>query len=489
MTPRIFPGRFPLSSGMDSFLPPATPEQIAAVYNHLHVTHRAVLLTQWHIFFSLLGVTLNLFIPWLLLAMDLSASLRDRASSGAVWLLRLGYVARLMRCLDEWEKRQMRNPRLARLAEWDGRMDRWARGLRAWREWDPAFFRTVVLYGAAYSVLYRLIKLPINLSAYHIEAAYGLTHLSPSAWISVRSTDWLVGFAVNTLGTVLVLWLIRFSPRRWPVVLAALFVGLALAFWWLPQPPDPDLRPLPGGALSQRLHALAARAGMPQVQMLVDETAEGRDESNGFAGHSGRTPRILLTRRMLDTEPPEQVEATLAHEIGHCVHQDDVQTLLPTALGVFFAFPFIRWLAQRLLVRFGPLWRVSSLADPAALPVLLIAFHLVTLMTDPLANAYSRALEHQADAYGLALTRNRIAAAEETVRFCNEDGGAPAPPSWFVFWHDNHPTDMERLRFALTGQPGRVRCARSAGSPRRRPARLRRSAPGGTLSAGCSGCR
>ena len=443
---------------MDSFLPPATPPQIAAVYAHLHMTHRAVVLTRWEEFFALVSLTLHLVLPWLLLATGLSASLRDRAGREAARLLRLGYVARLIKRLDEWDARQSR--RISRLGEWDKRMDRWMRGLRVWREWDPAFFRTAVLYAAAYSLLYRLIRVPLNLSAYYIEAAYGLTHQSLSAWAGVRGADWLVGFVVNTLGGVLVLWLIRYSPRRWPFISAALFAGLALAFWRLPQPPDPDLRPLPGGALSQRLHSLAARAGMPRVQILVDGTAEGRDEANGFASRSGRTPRILLTRRMLDTEPPEQVEATFAHELGHCASQDDLGRLLPSLVGGFAAFPLIRWLAGRLLTRFGPRWRVTSLADPAALPVLLLCFHLVTLATDPLANAYSRALERRADAYGLSLTRNRLALAEEYVRFCNQDGDDPAPPAWFVFWYDDHPPDGERLRFALTGQPGNVRRAR-----------------------------
>ena len=112
------------------------------------------------------------------------------------------------------------------------------------------------------------------------------------------------------------------------------------------------------------------------------------------------------------------------------------------------------------MARFGPRWRVSSLADPAALPILLLSLHLVTLVTDPLANAYSRAVERRADAYGLCLTRNRIAAAEEYVGFCNQEGEDPDPPTWFVLWHDDHPADLERLRFYLVGQPGHIRRAK-----------------------------
>ena len=445
---------------MDSFLPPATPAQIAAVYAHLHVTHRALMLTQWRVFFALLGVSLNLLLPWLLLATGLSARLRDRAGDLTARLLRFGLIARLMRRLEELDTRHQRGRRRSRLNQWDARIGRWMRGLRVWREWDPALFRTTALYAATYFLLYRVVKLPASLAAYRVEAAYGLTHQSPSAWIGGRGTDWLIGIALNTLGTVLVLWLIRCSPRRWPVILAALVSSAALAFWWLPNPPDPDLRPLPGGALSRRLHALSARAGLPQVQILVDETAEGRDEANGFTDHSGGTPRILITRKMLDTQPPEQVEATVAHELGHCFYGDGLATLLLSLAGLSVALPLLRRLAERLLARCGPRWRVASLADPAALPLLLLCFHLVTLLTDPLANAYSRAVERRADAYGLSLTQNRMAAAQEYVGFCNRDGDDPAPPAWFVLWHDDHPADAERIRLALAGQPGPLRRAR-----------------------------
>jgi len=452
---RIFSPRFPLTEGMDSFLPPATSAQIAAVYAHLHVTHRALMLTQWRVFFALLGVSLNLLLPWVLLVTGSSARLRDRAAVGAARLLRLGFVARVMGRLEELDTRRRRGRRRSRLIQWNARVERRMRGLRVWREWDPALFRTTVLYAAAYSLLYRLVKLPASLTAYHVEAAYGLTHQSPAAWLGGRGTDWLAGIALNTLGATLLLGFIRFSPRRWPVVLAALMSSAVLAFWWLPVPADPDLRPLPGGALSQRLHTLAARAGMPQAQMLVDETAEGRDEVNGYAGHSGGTPRILFTRKMLNTEPPEQVEATMGHELGHCFYQDGLLTLLLSLAGLFAGLPLLRWLAERLLARFGPRWRVASLADPAALPVLLLSFHLITLAADPLANAYSRAVERRADAYGLALTRNRVAAAQEYVSFCVQEGKDPDPPAWFVLWHDDHPADAERIRLALVGQPAR----------------------------------
>ena len=138
---------------MDSFLPPATPQQIADVYAHLHVTHRALMLTQWRVFFALLGVSLNLLLPWLLLATGLSARLRDWAGDLSARLLRLGFVARVMGRREKLDTQLRRGRRRSRLIQWDARVERWMRGLRVWREWDPALFRTTVLYAAAYFLL------------------------------------------------------------------------------------------------------------------------------------------------------------------------------------------------------------------------------------------------------------------------------------------------------------------------------------------------
>ena len=63
-------------------------------------------------------------------------------------------------------------------------------------------------------------------------------------------------------------------------------------------------------------------------------------------------------------------------------------------------------------------------------------------------------MERRADAYGIALTRDRVAAAQEYVTFCDQEGEDPNLPAWFVSWHDNHPADAERIRSALVGQPG-----------------------------------
>lgn len=442
---------------MDAYLPPATPQQIANVYAQLHVTHHAVLLTRWEVVFALISLMLHLALPWLMLATGFSAALRDRAGLGAAWLLQLALVSRLMKRLDRWEKRRYEAAQrtwLAPLVERDKRVEYWARGLRIWREWDPQFIRVALLYGLAYALIYRLVRLPFNYSAYRVEAAYGLTHLSATSWFGAHGTEWLAGLAVNTFGMVLLLGLVRFSPRRWPYLLAALFTCSAFLFLRVPGDESPGTKLLPSGSpLSQRLYALAAKAGMPNARIVVDESDAGKDDSNGGARYAGSRPYINLTRKLIDTKPSAQVEATLAHEIGHCVHQDDIRTLLPTVLSVFLAFPFIRWLAGRLLARFGARWRIGLLADPAALPVLLLVFHLVTLVTDPLANAYSRTLEHQADAYGLALTQNRIATAENYVSFSNQDGDDPDPPAWVVFWLYDHPTEAQRIRFALFGKP------------------------------------
>ena len=427
---------------MDAYLPPASPAQIAELTAQLVPTHRAIVLSHWGEFFEFLPIVLHLGVPRLLLTLGLSARMRERAAQAGRLPLLVKPAA--------WEMKLQQ-----RIAEMRA-FQRIAR-MRVFREWDFSLVPTALLYALGYALIYRLVRLPFNYAVYRLETSYGLKHISAMSWLQTSGEQWLNGVAVNTLGAVLLLGLIRISPRRWSSIAALLCACAGLITLRMPPSPSPDISSLPGGShLAQRLHVLTVKAGLPNTKIFVDGSSDGKSDLNGSAGYSGTTPIITLNSKLVDTEPEAQIETTLAHELGHCVYQDDLWMLLPTAVGVFGAFPLIHWLAERLLKRFGRKWGVYSLGDPAALPLLLLCLHLVTLLTNPLANSYSRAVERRADAYALALTRDRLPMARQFAGFSQDSGFDAAPPDWFVFWFWDHPSHSERLQFALRGQPDSI---------------------------------
>src|SRR5258708_29316656 len=108
--------------------------------------------------------------------------------------------------------------------------------------------------------------------------------------------------------------------------------------------------------------------------------------------------------------------------------------------------------------RWGGDWGIRGINDLAALPVLMLALSLLTLVAEPVGNAFSRYQEHQADIYGLEVTRglfpdNREVAASAFQKLGEKSYDYPTPDSMLVFWSYSHPSIAERIRFTLEYDP------------------------------------
>src|SRR5438552_364931 len=157
---------------------------------------------------------------------------------------------------------------------------------------------------------------------------------------------------------------------------------------------DPTLR--------TRLLALAERAGVSAVGVWIADQSRKSRTANAAVIGLGRTRRILLYDTLAAGFRPEEIEAVLAHELGHHAHGDLRRGLL--VQGALSVATF--WIASHALRagvgRFG----YASVADPAGLPWLALVLAALGLVLTPLVNAFSRYLERQADDFALALTRD-----------------------------------------------------------------------------------
>ena len=128
------------------------------------------------------------------------------------------------------------------------------------------------------------------------------------------------------------------------------------------------------------------------------------------------------------------------------------------------------WLGRRivlaLLARWGEAWHIRGINDLAALPVLMLALSLLTLVSEPIGNAFSRHLEHQADIYGLEVTHglfpnNGEVAASSFQKLGEKSYDYPAPNRVLVFWSYDHPSIPDRIRFCLHYDPWHMSEGRS----------------------------
>ncbi|MFL5546423.1 MAG: M48 family metallopeptidase [Gemmatimonadales bacterium] len=342
-------------------------------------------------------------------------------------------------------------PALLLYTGWSARMRSMA--FRLARSWLPS----LMVYALLFTAISAILGLPLTFyEGFVRQHAYGLSNQSLSKWVA----DWLKGVGLSGLGLALVLWipylLLRRSRRWW------LYAGLASApiatFLLIVAPVwvDPlfnHFGPMKDRVLEQRILQLAERAGIPGSRVYQVDKSVDTKTVNAYVTGVGTTKRIVLWDTILEKLDPDQVAFVAAHEMGHFV-LGHVATLIGViTLLVTLSLYVVHRLAGRLISRSSDRFGFDSLADFASLPLLLLLSTAVSLITTPLVLAYTRHQEHEADRFGLELTRGNHAAATTFVRLQQENLAVPRPGALYRLWRGSHPPLGDRVDFANRYRP------------------------------------
>jgi STE24 endopeptidase len=264
----------------------------------------------------------------------------------------------------------------------------------------------VALVAAALGVGHLVLGLPLAwVSAWVLPRRYGLLHQPLSGWLADRAKAAVLGAAIGLAGVEVIYALLRVTPLWW-LATAALAFAFSIAMtavvpiWILPM--FFRLTPLADATLADRLLALADRAGVRAIGVWIADQSRKSRTANAAVVGLGRTRRILLYDTLAGGFRPEEIEAVLAHELGHHVHGDLRRGL--AVQGVLSVVTF--WLADHALRAGAGRLGYGDVADPAGLPWLALVLGVLGLVVTPLVNAFSRRIERQADDFALRLTRD-----------------------------------------------------------------------------------
>lgn len=310
------------------------------------------------------------------------------------------------------------------------------------------------------------IGLPIDIYQHHISRAYGLSVQGWASWAG----DWCKAEAVSLVVTVLAVfvlfWIIGKSPQRWWLYFWLLMLPfLVFLIFIAPVILDPmfnKFEPLQEKQpqLVSEIERVTQRGGLniPRDRMFEMKASEKVTTYNAYVTGIGATKRVVVwDNTARDLTIPETL-FVFGHEMGHYVLNHIYKGLTFFAVMMLVAF----WLGSKIvlaiLARWGEAWHIRGINDLAALPVLMLALSLLTLVGEPIGNAFSRHIEHQADIYGLEVTHglfpnNREVAASAFQKLGEKSYDYPTPNPLLVFWSYSHPTIAERIRFALHYDP------------------------------------
>jgi Zn-dependent protease with chaperone function len=325
---------------------------------------------------------------------------------------------------------------------------------RIGRKW----YFTLVIYGIIITVLAWVVGLPL---AYYTEFvrehAYGLSNQTFGKWFGDSVKTLLIGLVTVPL----VLWipylLLRKSPRRWWLWTAlAVMPLLVLTIFVQPIWIDPlfnKFGPMQDKQLEQQILAEAQRAGIEGGRVYqVDKSADTK-AVNAYVTGFGGSKRIVLWDTIIQKLNDRELLFVMGHEMGHYV-LGHVLMMLAMALvlvlvSLYLAHRMAGWFISRWKHRFG----FDRLDDIASYPLLGLLITLVSLVITPFPLAFSRWAEHEADRFGLELTRDNHHAATAFVKLQTENLAVPYHSTLYKLWHDNHPPIGERIEFMNSYKP------------------------------------
>ncbi len=318
---------------------------------------------------------------------------------------------------------------------------------RAWRalEWPPVVtgvgvLITIVAVGA-------LIDLPFRLwRTFRIEQEYGFNRTTPALFVTDQAKGAALLLLLGAPLAAVVLWLMHAAGDLWWLYAWAVWLGFNLLMVWawpaFIAPIFNRFTPLEDESLRQRIDALLARCGFSSQGVFVIDGSRRSAHGNAYFSGFGRNKRIVFFDTLLDQLRPEEIEAVLAHELGHFKRRHIAKNVAVMAIASLAGLALLAWLMERSW--FYTALGVSEPSIHAALALFMLVLPVFTFFLQPLFARLSRRHEFEADAFAAhQCPAERLISA--LVNLYRENANTLTPdPLWSAFY-DSHPPASERI--------------------------------------------
>ncbi|HXF67925.1 MAG TPA: M48 family metallopeptidase, partial [Burkholderiales bacterium] len=295
--------------------------------------------------------------------------------------------------------------------------------------------------------LMTLIELPFGLyRTFVIEARFGFNRMTPGLYFLDLAKSVVLAAALGLPLAAAVLALMAHAGEAWWLwawavwVAFNLFMVAAYPTWIAPL--FNRFTPLEDPELRQRVERLLARCGFKVKGLMVMDGSRRSTHGNAYFTGFGAAKRIVLFDTLLARLDPPEVEAVLAHELGHFRLRHVAKRLLWLAALSFALAWLLGYLARAPWFYAG--LGVTAPSDAAALILFAIALPPFTLPLAPLAAWYSRRHEFEADAYAArnASARDLVSAL---VKLYRENASTLTPDPLYSAFYDSHPPAIARI--------------------------------------------
>ncbi len=303
----------------------------------------------------------------------------------------------------------------------------------------------------AFAFISGLLDLPFELyKTFVLEQRFGFNRMSWSLWLSDSIKGIGLALALGLPLAAAILWIMGASGGLWWLWAWLTLTGYQLLMMvivplWV-MPLFNKFEPLADSGLVERVQALMARCGFAAKGLFVMDGSRRSAHANAYFTGLGRSKRVVFFDTLLKQLTPGEVEAVLAHELGHFKHRHVLKRMVGSFAISLAALALLGWLAQQAWFYAGlgvqPNLRAPN--DALALLLFMLTVPVFGFFVSPLMSQLSRKHEFEADAFACAQASGRDL-ANALLKLHEDNAGTLTPDPVYVRFYYSHPPAAERL--------------------------------------------
>jgi len=324
-------------------------------------------------------------------------------------------------------------------------------GLQVFAEWSMENFTHPLAQGMAIIVsvivLTSILETPFNLySTFVLEARFGFNKMTPKLYVIDTLKGLLLGSLLGLPLLLGVLWLMERMGDNWWLYVWVVWVTFSLLLLFIyPSfiaPIFNKFKPLEDVSLKKRIETLLNKCGFTAQGLFIMDGSKRSTHGNAYFTGFGKTKRIVFFDTLISRLTPNEIDAVLAHELGHFKRRHVIKRIALT-FGVSLVF---LWLLSQLMHAdwFYAGLGVSSHSTAMALLLFFMVLPVFNFLIQPVSSAYSRKHEFEADAYAAQQTAapDLVSAL---VKLYQDNAATLTPDPLYATFYSSHPPAMMRI--------------------------------------------
>jgi len=318
---------------------------------------------------------------------------------------------------------------------------------QVWRSLGWSELWTGVLVIVSFTLIGSLLDLPASLySTFHVEEKFGFNKTTLATFFTDLVKSLLLGLLIGVPFILLVLWLMQHMGTYWWLAVWAVWFGFSLLMMWayptFIAPLFNKFEPLTDEALKQRIESLLQRNGFASDGVFVMDGSKRSGHGNAYFTGLGSHKRIVFFDTLLEGLSAEEVEAVLAHEVGHFKRKHIQKRLIWMGLMTLASLALLGWLMEQSWFYTG--LGVEASSTYMALLLFMLAMPVFTFFLNPLLAWSSRKHEFEADDFA-AEQASALTLIQALVKLYKENASTLTPDPWYSAFYDSHPPAPVRI--------------------------------------------